>query len=244
MKTYSKFIELANRKINDFPTELVKEGLIVSWDYKIFVKKLTDLFTKYNKNLRIDQDHRGVMLVIAKGTFNKKLYEELLSLLKVSGYIISYFYYQYDKGPITRAPNENDIFNFTQDYIYINIIKKFDIENYGGVPEYLYHVTRSIYLSKIEKNGLIPKSQAKIEKHPERIYVTDSLDGAENFKGLLEDMYDVDDFVILEINTKLLKNIKLHYDPTYFESQFDYENSPFKAFYTYDNIPPNAIELL
>ena len=35
----------------------------------------------------------------------------------------------------------------------------------------LYHVTYSVYQSKIEKIGLVPKSSAKRESHPERIYL-------------------------------------------------------------------------
>ena len=60
MKTYSKFIELTNNfKIQDFPSELVNEGLIRSFDYNIFVDKLNKLFKKYGKTVLIEQSHQG-----------------------------------------------------------------------------------------------------------------------------------------------------------------------------------------
>ena len=56
-------------------------------------------------------------------------------------------------------------------------------------------------------------------------------------------MYPEKDFVILEIDTKLLNNIKLYFDPTYFKSKIDFHKSKIKAYYTYDNISPYAINV-
>ena len=53
-----------------------------------------------------------------------------------------------------------------------------------------------------------------------------------------------DNIVILKINSKLLKSIKLYYDPTFFENEKSFEESEYKAFYTYDNITPYAIEII
>ncbi len=249
MKTYSKFIELTNNfKIQDFPSELVNEGLIRSFDYNIFVDKLNKLFKKYGKTVLIEQSHQGVLITFENHVFNKHLYTELLSLLNVCGYVMSYYYYEYfdfDKVKIGKA-GEKEIFNKKYDLMMINIIKKYDIENYKGLPEYLYHVTEKKYLEKILKKGLIPKAKNKIEEHPERIYFTDTIDGAEDFREILEDRLNLnfDDIIILKINTKLLNKIKLYYDPTFFETEYEYENNLYKAFYTYDNISPYSIEII
>jgi hypothetical protein len=84
----------------------------------------------------------------------------------------------------------------------------------------------------IKKNGLINKSKNFVENHPERIYffynIEDGYDYA-NFKNLF-------DFSLLKIDCKTLNNIKLFEDPKYY---------PYvKAYYTYDNIPPYAIEII
>lgn len=239
MKNYSKFVELSNKsKIYNFPSELIKEGLIKSVGRDIFAKRIKKLFSKYN--IDISQIHIGEFIKIDKKYLNKKLYDELLSLLNICGYLITYHFYDYDIE-INGYPELSDLFNKEYSTITLSVMKKFDTENFEGTPEYLYHVTEKKYLSKILEKGLIPRSNAKIEKHPERIYVTNSIKGANNFKKLLNDMYTGLNLVILKIDTKLLKNIKLYYDPIYFEEE-DYKK--FKAFYTYENISPTAIEVV
>jgi hypothetical protein len=71
-----------------------------------------------------------------------------------------------------------------------------------------------------------------------------NLDGALEFKKLLNEMYHDKILRILKINTKLINKIKLHYDPTYFVDEKEYYDDSFKAYYTYDNISPYAIEEL
>jgi len=244
MKNYSKFIELSNKIIiSNFNNELLTEGLIRSVDYDFLIKKLKDLFYKYGKSIRIYENVTPILMKIVKNSFNKKLYDEFLSLLRICGYSISYHYYDFDNSPIIGEPSVVDIFSDNYEYMYLNLIKKFDIENYGGVPEYLYHVTDKKNVEKILEIGLVPRSKNKIEKHPDRIYLTDSLEGANDFKEMIQFRFS-DNIVILKINSKLLKSIKLYYDPTFFENEKSFEESEYKAFYTYDNITPYAIEII
>lgn len=244
MKNYSKFVELTNKsKIYNFPSDLIKEGLIKSVDFDTFVKRIEVLFSKYDETVNIQQFRQGVMITIDITSFDKKLYDEFLSILNVCGYLISYYFYV--SGNIIKGyPELPDMFNKDYTTITLNAIKKFDIENFEGIPEYLYHVTEKKYLNKILEKGLIPRSNSKIEKHPERIYVTNSIKGAISFKDTLENMYTDLNFVILKIDTKLLKTIKLYYDPIFFENEEDYKKLKFKAFYTYENISPTAIEVI
>ena len=144
---------------------------------------------------------------------------------------------------IDETLDENHIFS---EYVKIEIhlIKKYDIET-SGIPEKLYHVTEKKNIKNIFKQGLKPKNKNKIENHPERIYFLDSFQGAqdlidifvENGFGLLKD------FEIIEINSKLLKKIKLYLDPTYYQDEIDYNNSEVNAYYTYDNISPLIIKI-
>jgi len=55
-------------------------------------------------------------------------------------------------------------------------------------PKVLYHVSDSIYDKKIFKIGLIPKSKFKLSNHPDRIYLTDSLDVAKELKSVFDKM--------------------------------------------------------
>jgi hypothetical protein len=112
--------------------------------------------------------------------------------------------------------------------------------------DYLYHVTEYKYVKNILKNGLIPQSHNKIESHPDRIYVMNNMIGAIHFSRFLEDMYSDysgECFKIFKINNKLI-DIKLYYDQLYLKSKKDFEYPAFKALYTYDNIPPNVMELV
>ena len=246
MKYINYFTQrLIQEKIKKFPSSLINEGLISSASYDKMVQLIKNLFSvKYDKKIKIKQSHLGILLKINDDVFNKKLYEDFLSLLNVGGYVISYFYYDDIDNSINRYPNPDEIFNF-KDVININLIKKFDILDNSSLPEFLYHITEEKYLNKILDKGLIPKSKSKIENHPERIYILNHIDGVENFMEILKNMYPYKNFTTLRINTKLINHIKLYFDPTFFIDEKDYnDKSTFKAYYTYDNIPPHAIEKL
>ena len=66
------------------------------------------------------------------------------------------------------------------------------------------------HLDKIKKQGLVPKTKNLIEKHPERIYLFFDEDDAKNYT-VIRDLYSEEDsdFVLLKIDSRLLKNIKL-----------------------------------
>ena len=227
--------------INDFPIELITEGLIKSIDYDIVENLLKKLFIKYNKKVIILVDHQGIYITVKNKVFNKYLMEGFFNLLKVVGYNISYYYID-NKQFIDKPLTVLEIFSEYNE-LNINLIKKYDTEE-KGIPNYLYHITNKKYLDKIKKNGLIPKSKNKIEKYPDRIYITNNIVGAKNIKKDYENKYKNDEWIILKINTKLLNKIKLYLDPTYFMNLEDYNNYEYKVCYTYDNIPNESIELI
>jgi len=239
---YEKIIQ---KKYKNFPEELLNEGLIKSIEYDKFVELLERLFEKSGKNkLSYDliQTHMGVNIEVDRGFFSEELFEKLINLLNVSGYIVNYFFL--DEEEYNRYPDMKDLFS-NYETITINIIKKFDTTNNSPLPEYLYHVSEQKYYDKIMKNGLIPRSLKKIENHPERVYFLDSLEGANNFKEILEDMNPENNYIILRVDIKLLPKLKLHFDPTYFQNEEDYYNEEkYKAYYTYNNITPLSLKLI
>lgn len=229
-------------KYNNFPTSLINEGLIKSYDYDLTVKHIEKLIKKYNySKINIESTHLGIFLTISE-KISYQFWNELKNILNICGYVISYYFIndEYRLG----YPDELDIFYPNLDKLQINIIKRYDVSDDSPLPEFLYHITEKKYLNKILKNGLIPKSHSKIEKHPDRVYLLNNLTGALDFKKILLKNYPDRKFQFLKINTKLINNIKLYFDPTYFSDERDYNDFSYKAYYTYDNISPLVIKPL
>lgn len=107
----------------------------------------------------------------------------------------------------------------------------------------MYHATPTIYIDKILKQGLVPKSKNSFSNYPDRVYfiLGDDLT-QENLMlfGYLqknrsgETIHDDNQYTILQIEIeKLLSNTQMYIDPR-----------AKNAVYTHDNIPPNAINIL
>ena len=124
----------------------------------------------------------------------------------------------------------------------------------------LYHITSDIYLDKILKNGLSPKSKGKMVSHPERVYLFNfsiGLEGdnaaqfnkrpaSDDIGNMIADLHsatnvdnkssEIKKYYLLEVDTlKLSPNVKFWLDPAW-------ENVG--AVWTSSNIPPNAIKTI
>jgi hypothetical protein len=115
---------------------------------------------------------------------------------------------------------------------------KYDQElSQKDIPPLIYHVSPSIHEEKILKIGLVAKSKNKLSAHPERIYLGISEDAT---MGLLKDSKftkGISEFTLYEVNHKkleLARTIRFFADPIY----------PNKAFYTYENIPPQYLKVV
>ena len=106
----------------------------------------------------------------------------------------------------------------------------------------LYHATPTIYVDKILKQGLIPKSKSNLYFYPDRVFCMNGnrlndeqitvLKYVQLARGCGKH-FDNNEFTILKIDTKRLPDdIKFYVDPM----------SP-NAVFTYDNIPPQAITI-
>jgi len=227
------FLELLKeKKLNEFNYNLLNEGLIMSVDYVIFISKMNDILKKYNINgycdLYIGKD-RVILKIDENHIYKRKIFfQNLSNLLNQTGYFVSNYKINDDKLEI----GDIDISLFVNNsnlLLYLN--KRFDSE-YGHIPEFLFHVTENKYLDKITKQGIINKSKKYIENHPERIYLFSNLEDCYDYI----DFKELSDFIILKIDVKTLKNIKLYDDPKY--------QPTINAYYTYDNIPPFSIEII
>lgn len=109
---------------------------------------------------------------------------------------------------------------------------------------YLYHSAPKIYLDKITKNGLIPKSKNSLFFYPDRTFlmIGDKLDNkqvdvlkkvqnARNVNADTNNPIERKEHVLIVIDTtKLPTDVKFYCDPM-----------AYGAIFTYDNIPPNSI---
>ena len=220
MESFTYFEFIKNELINT-NNHLVQEGLINSVSHTIFTEKLTNLLNKYNIIFNINKNSDSVKLDIQLKK-NKFLYDELQSLLNLCGYYISKWL---DQNNIENKSGIDikSFMNNNKMIIFFN--KKFDFEE-TGIKVYMYHVTETKYKDNILNFGLKPKSKRKIENHPDRIYLFDSIDDAIDFSK------NIKESVILKVDMRIINKIKLYSDPKY---------PNYDAFYTYDNIPNFAL---
>ena len=110
--------------------------------------------------------------------------------------------------------------------------------------EYIYHLTRTVRVEKILKNGLSPKTHNKKFTYPDRIYFFLHEPNKEECLLLMKQFYVEEaktpdkkiydgPYTLLAIDTEKVKECNFSYDPNAFE-----------CIYTYDNVPPTAIEVV
>lgn len=219
--------KLQKDKISKFPENLyISEGLIKSFDYDDIIKLLNNIFNKYDITFDYNLDSFSLKIFIKRIDLNnsKDFVQKIKKLFNIAGYVVT----NYEISNIIRGngfPN-NYILYSDYDTLTLELNKKFDTEM-KGIPIYLYHVTEEKYIEKIKKNGLYPKSLNKIENHPDRVYLFNNIDSAKYYCNELKERYNITNFIILKIDTRLTNKLILRYDP-----KFGGENSDFGAFYT------------
>lgn len=123
------------------------------------------------------------------------------------------------------------------------------VNNKVQEKEYIFHITPTIKVDKILKNGLTPKTCNKRFVYPDRIYFFLEEYYYEEWVYILKEFYDEElksfkigikkekpyngTYTVLAIDTEKIKDIDFFYDP-------NAEN----CVYTYDNISPDAIEIV
>ena len=122
---------------------------------------------------------------------------------------------------------------FREGEIKLRFEAKFDEEVVENVPSILYHITPTANADKILKIGLVPKSRSKASYHPDRVFLSKSLENIEELGRMFYQKTGIRNWTILKINTELIPGdyLKLYTDPNYKS-----------GYYALNNINPQAIE--
>lgn len=113
---------------------------------------------------------------------------------------------------------------------------KFDVE-VNKVPDSLYHIAPLKALDKIMEKGLKPYANGRVENHPERVYLF--LHRPEHWTDIASNFRQTGDngrYALLRVNTLKIRN-----EITFHQDQNVMTDKP--AVYTYEPIPPFAIEI-
>lgn len=216
---------------------LVTEGVFKSYNANIIFKKLLDYFTLFDakdfdtisinnfngyaelKKANLANEITLIQIVLFFN--NKELKNKINKFFEICGWNLS----------LEKTNNEYEVI--------LQYVKNRQ-EQETKVPQYLYHLTLKKNLSKILRNGLVPKSGNKNDNHLEKIYFFTEFNPAE-FKNLLRQFLEYEklngdtEYSVLEIDTKKLNNnIKFYEDP---------QLSGGLAVWCFDNIPPTAISV-
>jgi hypothetical protein len=164
-----------------------------------------------------------------------KEHNDIMKITNTCGYFCSSIldidnvrnYQKYDKNKVNyliKKDINSILFSFEAKYDIL-------IEN---IPDTLYHLTPTKYVSKILKFGLVPKNRSKKSYHPERIYLTYKI---EDITKICMEFYKISgnkEWTILKINTDIISDyLKLYKDPNFLE----------KGVYTLNTIHPMSISI-
>ena len=224
----------------------INEGLIT-----------THNILKYSTNLTMELSSIGIkskINIINKFVYdifvynvdilkNKKVFDLFFTFNNNLGYFPSFYTLLLTNNNFKGIFNYDSIYNIidsNNNFIYLKLRfeSKFEDSLYKNnltVPKICYHLSPTIYDSKIMYNGLIPKSKERKAHHPERIYLFYNINDAQSLLNVLK-LNDSNNnldrkYTLFEIN--LDKHTIIHSDSNYIN-----------GFFTYDIILPRYITIL
>jgi len=232
---------------------LINEGLIHTYPIKTAIKLITRELSELGIKSSIDAEY-DTSTIFMKGYSDSFVDKDIKSLIRViatCGYFPSTIelYDENDiliKSIVCKGVNYTDqdydtFFNIVNDDIKKSYYTQFTIESGFNklidVPNLVFHVTKSRYLDKILKIGLIPKSGNKKAYHHDRIYLGYDMNMVENLSNQFSEKCE---YVLLEIDTSGLK-----FDSSGLPVKF-YDDPDFSGngCYFNGNIPPENIKVL
>lgn len=224
--------------------EIITEGLITTYTPNDTINILNNSKIKFY-NIRARRisnsiDNKtiyNIVLYFDSGLHNigAEYYNNIIHLLDVCGWFPSIIYVNGKK--LNDIDNSYELLkNYNMPFDMI-CEAKFDVKvDDNDLPDKLYHITNTINLDKINKNGLTPKNKIKVSYHPERVYFFDK-SAIDNFDRIAKFFYGLDNknntFTLLEVDTNQLRSkIDFYYDG----------NTDLKAFYSLEPISPLLIK--
>lgn len=199
--------------------EMIFETILFSYSLNKFERDLYKYFKNYilyssieNKRDEENNLYYDIKVGFKKGfNFENKTYQSLINFYNV---------YKAEE----KIDNKATHIWFKQDKTK-DMTKKVYSEH-----KYLYHITKSIYLDKILKYGLQPKSKTRgADYHPYRVYL---LPDTISYKILMNYKKLLDGDVILKIDLSKLPKMNI----------FDDSDTPnIEAYYCENFIPPSCL---
>jgi hypothetical protein len=203
-------IDSVKKMSETIDSHIISEGLITTYPLEKSIQILKRRFNDYNISVGEDNE------IYIEGVIN---HDYTFALLNTLGYHITSII-QNDK----QTKLEELLAN--QNYV-LCAEPKYDIKDI--VPEIIFHATLSKYVNKINKIGIIPKSNNKISLHPDRIYFSIKIEDAIKFAEYLENKYDTSSAIVVVSTIDLDNNF-------YSDINFKYS-----GVYTLNNISPKNI---
>jgi len=225
----------------------INEGLIKTYDIDITIDKsdyfLSKLKIKYSIEKNISNDKIHLLIQDFNLIFNNlDILDNIETyFINISGWFPSSISIENIHGMENRFLYDKNYLITNSDFIKnlkITFESKFDKEyNLNS----MYHLSIKQFKNDILKKGIIPKDKSKKTIHPNRIYLSDTIQGCINLIPQMNVYYSElkyknrnlkinSDWIIYEIDTK---SIILYKDPNYIN-----------GYYTTNNIPPNKIKIV
>jgi len=217
--------------------KLLYEGLNITYPVEQTINHLEDLNIdrdRDNIHSSIENETNVIYVKIYfNNTENNDLFHNIKKEMRTYGWqlggIVDSFQKTYKNITTIIQPNQ---------VIELFFVPLFNTEiDKQFIPNVLFHVTPTPRLIKIKKNGLTPKTNSKLNNHPERIYFFKTYN-LQHIKDLIERLFRTEEleykykseYTLLQVDMSVPFTIRLFNDP-------DSKNSC----YTMENIPPNRI---
>jgi hypothetical protein len=150
-----------------------KEGLIYSQPIDVTIRILKNRFNELDIKKYEDGD-------ISIEGMNDKL-KKYIPLINNLGYFISSAFIGDDSINISQLKKED-----LEKVVCSNIFIEPKYDQQVEIPNLLYHASPLKFKDKILKKGLTPKSGSKLSYHPDRIYLTNSMESCIKFGEYLK----------------------------------------------------------
>jgi hypothetical protein len=220
--------------------QILNEFITQTIDVDKTIQELDKRFNVKFPNVKVDQGRDFIIINFDKGI--KGLFDDQFKQIDdINKFMDLFGWYPSKINGVRYNENTLQFIKTNSTEITIRYEGKFDVQITPN-EKYYYHLTPDIYWSKIESDGLTPKSKSKLSSHPGRIYLIKQYDG-NKFIELAKKLFNyidpktqdyIEKYYILKINVEdLIKSgrDKFYRDPNYSQ-----------GIWTYENIPPLYIE--